>query len=179
MEHGLKLLAIEYINARSKYKAECIQCGATIDTYMTNVLHHNAGCTFCGLNRNEKIMMGCLNTLYPNLNVGKIKIECTDITIQKTFYCDAGFKINEMELIFEYQGIQHYQPVRFSYSVTKEQADRQFEKQTKRDAWLRIFCTENNIILIEVDSRLYKEEKIKPFLLLKLKEFNIPINEEP
>ena len=43
-----------------------------------------------------------------------------------------------------------------------------FARQQKRDKYLREYCQENNIILLEIDGRSYYGDKIKTYLQSKL-----------
>ena len=80
----------------------------------------------------------------------------------------VDFKIDTKigQVIIEYNGIQHYEPVPFNGD--KELAKANFARQIKRDQWLRDYCNLNNIILIEIDGRKYTKDKIEPYLVEQL-----------
>lgn len=44
----------------------------------------------------------------------------------------------------------------------------------KKISWLREYCENNNIILIEIDGRKYTKDSIKSFLIEKFNEFKLP-----
>jgi len=56
--------------------------------------------------------------------------------------------------------MQHYKLVRFN-NISKEKAFNNLLKQQKRDEELRIFCKNNNIILLELHYNLKENEIIK------------------
>ena len=73
----------------------------------------------------------------------------------------------DKKIAIEYNGIQHYKPTRFG-SMTEFDAEIRFEEQLKRDQYIRNFCKENKILLIEIDGRIFKKEKLKFYLLNNL-----------
>ena len=87
-----------------------------------------------------------------------------DCDFQKKCIIDAVFNFNDQEIFVEIQGQQHYEPVSFGGKKNQEIAEKSFIRQVKRDEWLRNYCKENNIILIEVDLRRYQGEQIKEYL---------------
>lgn len=83
------------------------------------------------------------------------------------------FKLNDQIYYVEYNGVQHYRPVKFG-SQTNEEINEAFRRQQIRDKWLRKYCKDNNIILIELDGRrLYGYEKISNYLTKKCKKLGI------
>lgn len=85
---------------------------------------------------------------------------------------DTAFTINNQKYIVEYDGIQHYQPVKWG-KMSKYKQNKNFEQQKLRDAWLKRYCKRNSIILINIDGRKYKDEKIKEILIKKFKKFGL------
>lgn len=138
--------------------------------------NRNIKCLECSGNRfsNQNITKEYLNNIlkieiinqYPieriknqSRNGGKIKI-------------DFKFELNSQIYFIEYNGGQHYSPITF-FSSSKEQAEIAFKKQQSRDEFVRQYCKDNNIILIEIDGRKYQFNKIEEFLINKFKELNI------
>ena len=66
-------------------------------------------------------------------------------------------------IIIEYNGEQHYHPVRFG-NMTEEKAKAAFDKQLVRDAYVREFCNNNGLKLIEIDGRIYNYNKLITYL---------------
>lgn len=105
--------------------------------------------------KNEKLVGSFL--VKNNIRFDKICIQANN----RKYYPD--YYISQINLIVEYNGAQHYKPVRFG-NIPLEQAKENFEKQKIRDEQLRIFCNKNNIKLLEIDGRKYKGKLLSIFL---------------
>ena len=53
-------------------------------------------------------------------------------------------EMNNKIYFIEYNGIQHYEAIEYFGGIT------QFEKQKERDSYLRDYCKNNNIMLLEI-----------------------------
>ena len=80
----------------------------------------------------------------------------------KTYRVD--FYIQNKNIIIEYNGTQHYKPVRFG-GMSKEKADAAFIKQVDRDKYLQVFCNTNNINLMIIDGRKYTDIKLEKYMI--------------
>ncbi len=87
----------------------------------------------------------------------------------------TDFYIPSQNLIIEYNGEQHYRPVRFGqirfgqkHNCTQKQADENFIKQQARDELLKNYCKENNINLLEIDGRKYYLQSLKNYITTNL-----------
>ena len=87
--------------------------------------------------------------------------------IKKRFIIDYAFKTKNKQYYVEYNGVQHYKPVKFFGG------EKRFKKQKSRDENLMKYCINNNIILIEIDGRKYTDDKIKTYLKNKLSSYNL------
>lgn len=76
---------------------------------------------------------------------------------KKHFRIDFYFP--RLNLFVEFNGTQHFKPVRFN-NMTKEKSEENFIKQQKRDQFIRDYCKTNNINLLEIDGRKYKGNKL-------------------
>ena len=83
-------------------------------------------------------------------------------------YCDFWLEKDGRKIMIEYDGHQHYMPVRFG-GMSLEQAERNFIRQQKIDKRDIEFCEENNIILHRIKYDEDLEKSIKK-LRLKIKE---------
>ena len=63
-------------------------------------------------------------------------------------------KENFQPIIIEYNGEQHYQPVKFG-GISQERAEENFEKQKEHDNIKREFCKENDYNLLEIHYKDY------------------------
>ena len=74
--------------------------------------------------------------------------------------------------VIEYDGIQHFQPVKFSSKTTKEEMENDFNGCKLRDAIKTNFCNKNNIKLIRIK---YKKQD-KNFEKNIIEDLNSQIN---
>jgi len=131
---------------------------------------NGSGCPKC-LYKSQTITEKILKENFPNKEIvsqHRLKKPITNEfgeTIQKSVEIDFKITLNKKIKIFvEYNGEQHYKETSFFH---REKG--RFEQQQQRDRWLRNYCKENNIILIEIDGRKYKtEEEIEPYLLKEM-----------
>lgn len=72
--------------------------------------------------------------------------------------CDFRFFVNGKQIIVEYNGTQHYRPAK-RFGGKKTLVD-----QKIRDEWLRNYCKEKSITLIELDGRVLRGKKIRTYL---------------
>jgi len=66
-------------------------------------------------------------------------------------------------MILEYNGDQHYRPVKFG-GISIERANLNFAKQQVRDKSIEAFCDDNKIKLIWIDGRKYKDKKLERYI---------------
>lgn len=77
--------------------------------------------------------------------------------------------INNKEHIVEYNGVQHYEPYRYKRGIKIKLSEKIFKDQQTRDEWLRRYCKNKNIKLIEIDGRhTYTERDIKNIIKKEL-----------
>lgn len=141
-----KLTVIEALEERSKdgrklYKCLC-DCGNEIILH-TNQLttHHTSSC-------------GCLLSYY-NMYIDKLlthkniehKSEYT-IYLDNTYY-RFDFYLPQYNLFIEYDGEQHYKPVRY-YNQNDEQMELSFKITQEHDRIKNSYCEENNINLLRI-----------------------------
>jgi hypothetical protein len=78
-------------------------------------------------------------------------------------YTYPDFYLPFYNLLIEYNGEHHYGPARY-IGKNIEEAKISYELQKIRDQQLREYCKENNMNLLEIDGRIYKNKKIFDFL---------------
>lgn len=112
---------------------------------------------------NEDLTYKYLKEILPEISIKKqftIKEEVYyfGTKIQNRVVIDFYFKKDGKKYFIEYNGRQHYEPIkRFG-------GKKAFNKRWKRDEWFRQWCKEKGHILIEIDGRIYENEKIKEYL---------------
>lgn len=158
--------------SHNKYFFYCNKCSNEWKCALYSITSLDSGCPNCSRYLNEKLTGDYLRELLPNINISRKtiyeKIYKNNKLIKKYVILDYYFTLNNQEYIVEYNGEQHYKPVNFvKCNSPKEElkSEQNFIKQQIRDNWLREYCKEKNITLIEIDGRKYKKEKIKEYLL--------------
>jgi hypothetical protein len=87
-------------------------------------------------------------------------------------YCEVDYSLKDHNLFIEFNGSQHYE-VRFFKDMNLEEANLQLARRQVRDQILRDYCAINNIRLLEIDGRKYRQDKLVAYLKEKLHEFGI------
>lgn len=134
-------------------KWECEKCNHQWMAKSSSIITgKNTGCPKCSkFLKNQYIVENTILKL--NIQIQKITIKL----LNKTLYPD--FYLPEYNLIIEYQGAQHYIPIKFG-NYSQEIANKNFKNQQIRDQLMRDYCKENNISLLEIDGRKYKGNKL-------------------
>lgn len=119
------------------------------------------GCPKCNLpGYNEKLILNFLAEKEVNFEWQK---NIKELNANETRPLKIDFYFPTHKVALEYNGIQHYQPAGFG-SITAEQAKINFSYQQERDEYKRIFCKKNNILLVEIDGRYYRDNKLIEYL---------------
>lgn len=145
----------DYINSKVLIKWKCLLC-ENIFNKKFNCIYNGNYCIQCSkCRKNEKLVGSIIK--YNNIKIKKIIIRDND----KRYYPD--FYLPDFNLIIEYQGAQHYKPVRFG-NMSHQEAENAFVKQLKRDEFVREYCNYNNINLLEINGIKYEGKKLKIFV---------------
>jgi hypothetical protein len=122
-----------------------------------------SGCPDCSRTKNAKFTGEYLHELLPNVEI-KSEYPVYFPNEPRPKRIDYCFTIKNQIYFIEYNGDQHYKPIRWSSSMSIEEANVLFAKQKKRDKKIKSYCKSNDIILIIIDGRKFKYEAIKVFL---------------
>lgn len=138
---------VEYINAATKVIIICPEHEEFQQTPHNHL--QGQGCPKCKLQpKGERIIEKYLNT--KNIKyLYQYEIPYLDNLKGVT---KIDFYIPQYNLFIEYNGEQHYKPIKYFGGQLK------FEKQLQRDEYVRQYCKDNNIRLIEIK---YNENLIK------------------
>jgi hypothetical protein len=166
MDRGIERID-DYENMISKMSWKCLLCSNIWLATSQHVLNNESGCPKCNtIGMNERLLVSILdasNIKYEH----DLSIKKLNTNEKKRFEVD--FYLPEYNYVVEYNGIQHYEPTRFG-GITIKKAKENFIKQQNRDSYVRRFCEENNINLLEIDGRAYKNERLKIFFMEWLKD---------
>lgn len=138
---------------------ECLDCHHIWITSPDSILNGKRGCPNCKY-KNEKIVYGLLKQY--NIDFEHQK-DIRSININETRFCKVDFYIPSVNLIIEYNGKQHYEPVRF-HGIPSNKAKINFMKQKERDDYINKFCNDNNIKLLKIDGREYQNDLLREFI---------------
>ena len=145
---------IEYVNGYrgivQHANFHCKICGHDWHTPPNSVLH-GRGCPICNMSRGEEKIKNFLDSLKISYE-RQYKFEnCKDIK-QLPF----DFYILHKNMCIEYDGEQHFIPVRFGKNETELQIMEKFTAQQKRDQIKNEYCEKNNIMLIRIPYTEYQ-----------------------
>jgi len=172
IHEGKYLYYHDYVNAYTKIKIMCLGCGKIFRQMPYAHSNDGHGCPNCfKLSKNENLCKKYLLELIPQFcNDPDFHTHKALKDVSKTQRINPDFRlyVNGKMIIIEYQGAQHYRPVRFG-GMSLKKATKQFnEYQVPRDKALRKYCKKNAIILFEIDGRKYKGEKIRRYIIDKI-----------
>ena len=149
----------DYVNNRVHINFQCLKCSNIWDASPSHILHEQTGCPNCNFRKNERLIHNIfikndLNFIRNRHINNAIPNECRRILFD--FFCNGN--------IIEYNGEQHYKPVRFG-GISIERAEAKFIKQKERDAYLQRICDENKIPIIWIDGREYANSKLEKHII--------------
>lgn len=147
--------SLPYVNTTTKVELLHKKCG---NTYKTNPGNFWNGrrCPFCankGNSKGERLVEDVL------ISLGLSYMEQATFKGMKHYkqlYYD--FLIEDLDIIIEYQGLQHYRPVEYLGGFKK------FKSQIKRDEIKANFAKDNGYKLIEVPYKLDTYAKVSDYL---------------
>jgi hypothetical protein len=138
-------------------KRNCSKHGEYFTSY-NNIITHTRGCPCCKFSKGEKeIEMYLKNNNIDFISQYKIKNEIFQSRESNSVFIDFMIKFSDQTYFIEYNGKQHYQSVEYFGGEEK------FRLQQERDNEVRVFCSNNNIKLIEIPYSI-KLFKIKELL---------------
>lgn len=140
--HGQKY-CYSKVNYKKSQQKVCIICPIHGEFWQTPNNHLNGqGCPICSESKGEKLIEGFLK----NSNIQYVRQYCLVVPneIRETGKIFVDFYLPEHNAFIEYNGKQHYIPVDYFGGKLTLQA------QEKRDTYLRQYCKQNSISLLEI-----------------------------
>ena len=146
MERNFNLINKKYINCRQKLDVQCPH--GHIFSICYGKFQNGRRCPICNMSSGEQIIYNWLILHGYNYKYNYTFDDC--IYINKLRF-DFAILNDNKELIYliEYDGQQHFEPVRFN-GISQEIADLIFEKNIIRDDIKNQYCKDNNIELIRI-----------------------------
>jgi hypothetical protein len=138
---------VTYINARTKVKIICKKHGEFEQTPNKHLM--GQGCPHCSESAGEKAVRRYLDSCSILFIPQKTFADCRNI-----HPLEFDFFLPEYNTLIEFDGIQHFIPVRFHKSVTNEKLAHSFEQIKRCDSKKNFYCKENGKRLLRIS---YKE----------------------
>ena len=142
-----------YVNSYTKIKVKHNKCGNVYKVTPDSFLR-GSRCTCCNIPKGEVI----INKILKSLGI-KYEYQKTFDDLKDTGLLSYDFFISDQNILIEYQGIQHYQPI--DYFGGKSQ----FKVQQKHDKLKADYAKDNGYKLIAVPYTEDTFPKIKKYLV--------------
>lgn len=146
---------LPYIDTTTRIELVHKECGTTYETQPNNFFN-GRGCPYCankGNSKGERLVEKVLQ----GLNIQYLEQATIEGMINENqLYYD--FLLEDLDIIIEYQGKQHYEPVEYLGGFDK------FKSQVKRDRIKLDFANNNGYKLIEVPYTKDTYSKVSNFL---------------
>ena len=120
------------------------------------------GCRRC-LYKNEYILGEKIKQHFYDWKIEEQKVFNSELYYKSSRRFDFFLSKDKMRVAVEYDGKQHYEPVRFG-GISMKRAIKKFKRQQKIDCLDKQFCKENGIMLYRVK---YNDDKEQSILKLK------------
>lgn len=153
----------DYLNTKYKNTRSIVEITCPIKDH--GIFQQKAGLHLRGNGCPKCLFKGQVETYIALSKILNVKIiqQKHIFCFGKRFIIDFSFILNDKMYFVEYNGSQHYMPIKFN-GISFEKAEIMFDKQIKRDIILEKFCYLNNIELIKIDSRKIYINKIEQYL---------------
>jgi len=173
-DNGGTILTDNVIGSLTKFKVKCKK-GHEWETYYDNI-NQGYWCPQCPYVQQTKLF-DIIQKLYPN---NKVEYNYHGFKWLKTKngkgrLMEIDIWVPDLKLAIEYDGEQHFMPIRFSANETPKQALRALQKLKKRDAFKTKLIAAHQQYIQYFVRFTYEEEIEESIILQKLKENNIPV----
>lgn len=149
----------DYIDSKTPISHRCKIDGFVWAATPCNILS-GTGCPHCQQSKGEECVARWLTKGGFNYTYQKKFVDCRD-KIQLPF----DFYLPEHNILIEYDGIQHFQPVDFA-GKGEEWAMMQFQITQSHDTIKTQYCKNNNIRLLRIPYFKNVEEELEKFLFI-------------
>ena len=142
------VMAEDYVNNDTPIRVRCKIHNYDFMTSPDNILRGGGGCPYCTASEGEATILGWLDN-HKEEYTWHYAMPNEDPTLPLQ-YIEADFylpDVGRQPMVIEYHGEQHYKYVPHFY---KGKRVRSFEIQKQRDRYLRKYCSEHHIRLLEI-----------------------------
>lgn len=135
---------------KEKIKMKCLIDNHEWDANLSSIVSEKSGCPLCK-NKMEKKVFGYIEKY---IKYDSFEYQKRYKFNNRLYIVDFYLEINNKSIIVEYNGKQHYFPIKYMGGESK------FQKTKRRDEEMRQYCKENGIYLLEIPYNLKKDEVI-------------------
>lgn len=155
----------EYISTHKKIKCKCKKDNTIWYGVPANLLNSSAGCPTCSMSNSEKKMINILNNIGYSV-ISQYSFE--DCKYKYKLKFDAYDK--KHNVVFEYNGEQHYYPVDFAGKGAKW-AENQLKINQIRDSIKIEYCKDHMIPMIIIP--YWERNNMESFIIKELKKLGV------
>lgn len=153
---------VDYKNNITKVKIICNKCGLIFEQTPQKHIQRSHGCPYCRASHGEN----WIKKFFSENNIMfEYQKRFSDLQYKSSLSYD--FYVPSHNLLIEYNGKQHYEPVRFG-GVAQEVAEFNYKEQLKKDSLKKNYAFKNGYRLLSISYKDNLEQILK-------KEFNISI----
>lgn len=142
--------AEDYVNAHSPIRVRCLVHHYDYQTSPDNLLRGAGGCPFCSSSEGEAVIRGWLVNhgipFDPQYTLPNLDHALPLQYVVSDFYLPADSP-DKFPLVIEYHGEQHYEDIAHFYHG---KSVRTFAVQQHRDRYLRQYCADHHLRLLEI-----------------------------
>jgi hypothetical protein len=151
-KHGYnhyKVKADRYVNNDTPIPVHCLVHHYDYETSPDNLLRGAGGCPFCSSSEGEAVILGWLDRHHV-AHQWHYQLPNLDFTLPLQ-YIEADFLVtvndSRQSIVIEYHGEQHYEDIDHFY---RGKSVRTFAVQQHRDRYLRQYCADHHLRLLEI-----------------------------
>lgn len=159
-----------YYNDHTKMRVQCLKHNYIWSAMPNKILHRYTGCPKCSIYNNEQKIVNFLEEMNYNVILQKRFKDCRD-----KYALPFDIFVEKYNLLIEYQGEQHYKPIRRG-SMTDSEALEQLQITQYHDKIKLEYCQSHNIPLICVP--YWEQNNIEAFLKIECEKYNIILTEQ-
>lgn len=146
-----------YVNQQLKCRVICVDHGP-FEVSMNNHIGNRSGCPLCSGSKGEALVARVLDALGIDYLVQWSDPSCRDRSLLLFDFC-----LTEFKALIEFDGIQHFEPVRWCKSMTQAEAQAQFLATQRRDGIKNEWALDNGYALLRVRDLKSVETEVADF----------------
>lgn len=166
-EKGGTVISSEYLGAH--VPLECVCQDGHAFACAPNNMQKGRWCPVCNINQSEFYMSQIVHYIFPDSDFRKTRPSWLKNSNGNNLELDLYS--HKLSLAFEYNGLQHYEFIKYFHKTPEI-----FEKRRNDDITKKQLCDKNNVVLIVVPYTVESND-MYPFILSELKKHNVKFTE--